>query len=105
MKSKYATLTPIALAIALTLGGIAAKADTYTVTTLADSGAGSLREAIITANAHAAANTIVFAKGVTGTIALQSALPTLTGSLSIEGPGAGALTVARSSAASFRVFN
>jgi len=92
-KQNRRSLLPLALGLALLSGGVAAKADTYTVTNLADSGAGSLREAIITANAHAAANTIVFKKGVTGTIALNSALPTLTGSLSIVGPGANLLGV------------
>src|SRR5262249_36526706 len=43
------------------------------------------------------ADTIQFA--VTGTIALDSALPTITDSLAIQGPGAASLTIARSSAA------
>jgi hypothetical protein len=50
-----------------------------TVTTTADSGAGSLREAIETANGDAGPTTITFAGGLAGsTIALQSQLPSLT---------------------------
>jgi len=87
------SILPIALGLSLLSGGLAARADTYTVTNLADSGAGSLRQAIISADANAAANTIVFANGVRGTIELQSALPTLTGWLSIEVPGENLLAV------------
>lgn len=57
------------------------KADTpqtYTVTNTNDSGAGSLREAITSANSNAAADTIVFDGTLSGTIGLQSALPEIT---------------------------
>ena len=51
----------IALATALFgLVALAATAATYTVTTTADSGAGSLRQAILDANANAGADTIAF---------------------------------------------
>src|SRR5262245_32577741 len=42
----------------------------FHVTTLADAGAGSLRDAVARANAQAGANAIVFDEGLTGTIAL-----------------------------------
>ena len=67
----------------------------FTVTNTNNSGAGSLRQAILDANAagapggvSGAANVIVFAGGVTGTITLQSALPLIYSNLAIEGaPG------------------
>jgi len=73
----------------------AAYASTYTVTNLNDSGTGSLRSAITSANADTAGN-IVFASGVVGTIDLQSSLPNVTltsGSMTITGPGANKLTI------------
>ncbi len=62
-------------------------AATFTVTTNADSGAGSLRQAITDANAAAGADTIAFAIPGTGphTIALASALPQITQPLTIDG--------------------
>ena len=74
-----------------------------TVTTTADSGPGSLRDAI--ANA-APGETINFA--VTGTITLTSGELVINKDLTIAGPGAANLTVQRSTAAGtpeFRVFN
>ena len=60
-----------------------AQAATFNVTTLADAGAGSLRDAITQANAAAGADTITF--GVTGTINLASTLPDITGAVTITG--------------------
>jgi LPXTG-motif cell wall-anchored protein len=62
-------------------------AATLTVTTLSDSGAGSLRQAIVDANASAGADTIVFDAGLTGTITLSSNLPNISDPLTITGPG------------------
>ncbi len=72
----------------------AANATTYTVTNLSDSGTGSLRAAITSANADPG-STIVFQSGLTGTIKLASALPNITvsGSMTITGPGASVLTI------------
>lgn len=58
----------------------------FSVTTTSDSGPGSLRQAILDANARAGADTIVFGIG-TGiqTITLSSALPTITDSVTIDG--------------------
>ena len=58
---------------------------TYTVTTAADAGAGSLRQAIVDANKHAGPDAIHFAIG-TGprTIAVASALPTITDPLVLD---------------------
>jgi hypothetical protein len=72
---------------------------TLTVTSLADSGPGTLRAAIQTANASPSGNfTIDFA--VTGKIDLQSVLPDLANNISIKGPGASSLTVERAAGAS-----
>jgi predicted outer membrane repeat protein len=71
------------------------------VTSLADPGPGSLRAAILTADAgsHSDKFTIDFA--VTGTIDLQSPLPDLNNSIVIQGPGANNLTIERAASASF----
>jgi hypothetical protein len=61
-------------------------AETFTVTTLADSGSGSLRSAIARANAEAG-STIVFQSGLSGSIVLQSALPKVVVTTTISGPG------------------
>jgi hypothetical protein len=67
---------------------------TFPVTTLADAGAGSLRQAILDANATPGDDTITFE--VTGTISLVSALPNLSSNIDIQGPGARSLTVSAS---------
>ncbi len=84
---------------------LTARAATITVTSTADStandGACTLREAIINANSDAASwadcaagsGADVINVTATGTITLGSTLPTLTGSLTINGPGASSLTV------------
>ncbi|BAQ65372.1 choice-of-anchor Q domain-containing protein [Geminocystis sp. NIES-3709] len=61
-----------------------------TVTSLADSGAGSLRNAIASANAG---DTIVFQNGLTGTITLTSGALVVNKSLTIQGLGANLLTI------------
>ena len=60
---------------------------TFTVTTTNDAGAGSLRAAIIDANAAAGTDTIDFNIAGAGvhTINLTSALPTITGAVTIDG--------------------
>ena len=90
-----------ARALAATVAGAAlafaapapAHADVLTVTTTANGGPGSLRDSIITANGTAAADTIRFADGVRGTIDLDGSQIGIGGELTIEGPGARALTV------------
>src|SRR4051812_43039631 len=68
------------------------------VTGTGDSGPGTLRAAITQADLDTAPDTISFAPAVTGSITLLSALPDLTGHLTLDGPGRSALTVARSAA-------
>src|SRR3954468_8150868 len=84
-----------AFLLAVVLAGGAARAATFTVSNLNDSGPGSLRQAVLDANASAGADDVVFGPGVTGTITLTFAsgeIP-ITDSLFIHGPGAAALTV------------
>jgi hypothetical protein len=67
----------------------AAKANTFTVTNVANSGAGSLRQAIIDANATGSPTTNVInfniAGGVVRTVNLTTALPDITKDLTIDG--------------------
>lgn len=63
------------------------------VSTLADSGAGSLRQAMLDANAAAGVDTITFTAGLTGTIDVLSDLPRLTGGIDLHGPGASVITI------------
>jgi uncharacterized protein (TIGR03118 family) len=79
---------------------------TFTVTNLLDDGsAGSLRSAISQANAAPGPDTVAFARGLHGTVALDPIRGELdiTGSLTIDGPGADHLTVSGADAG--RVFS
>jgi len=75
---------------------------TFTVATLADSGPGSLRQAIANANAQAGPSTITFASGLHGAIVLKTGALVLATSTEIDGPGAGLLSVSGGNAS--RVF-
>src|SRR5262249_51194626 len=66
---------------------------TFTVLNLADSGAGSLRQAVLDANAAPGADTIAFAGGLSGTVTLSSGEMSITDAVTIGGPGASQLTV------------
>ncbi len=55
------------------------------VTNVNDSGAGSLRQAILDANAAAGADVIQFDPGLSGTITLSSSLPALTEAVTVNG--------------------
>src|SRR5262245_33813357 len=66
---------------------------TYTVTNLHDSGPGSLRQAILDANAHPGPDRIHFTGPARGTIALTSGELSITGDLTVDGPGASRLAV------------
>ncbi len=75
------------------LTATAAGANTFTVENTADSGAGSLRQAIDDANNNPGADVISFGPGAVGTILLQSGLPVVGDDVDIQGPGASVLTV------------
>lgn len=70
---------------ALVLAPKAATALTYSVTNSNDAGAGSLRQAILDANAHAGADTIAFALGASKTIKPVTALPAISGPTTVDG--------------------
>jgi hypothetical protein len=72
-----------------------------TVTSLADSGLGTLRAAIQAADAGSHSDKFTIGFSVTGTINLQSPLPDLNNTIAIQGPGATSLTVERAAGASF----
>lgn len=80
--------------------GTFSNAATINITNTNDSGAGSLRQAISDANSLSGTDTID-ATGINGTIALLSALPTITESVIINGPTVGNLTL--DAGGSFRV--
>src|SRR5436309_15332275 len=69
---------------------------TFTVLNVADSGPGSLRQAVLDANANPGSDTINFAQGVHGTIGLTSGQLSITDDLNIAGPGENKLTVSGS---------
>lgn len=81
------------------VAAVSASAATYTVTNVNDSGAGSLRQAILDANGNAGADTIAFNIPGAGvhTIAPTSVLPSVTDQVTIDGytqPGAAPNTLA-----------
>src|ERR1043166_2868356 len=96
---------PFFALIVLAFSVLGAHAATITVTTTAESGAGSLRAAIAAA---AEGDTIQFAAALNGqTITLTSAQILIDKNLTISGPGPSQLTVKRSTAAGtppFRIF-
>jgi len=109
MKSRSFNLL-VVLALFLSLLGsavtvIPAYAANFTVTNANDSGAGSLRQAILDANAAAGADTITF--NADYTITLASQLPAITTQITITGNGA-AKTIIQANAApktaTYRVF-
>lgn len=75
-----------------------------TTGTCATTGTGTctLRDAITFANANAGTDTITFS--ATGTINLTAALPTISSSMNITGPGADQLIVRRDTGGNYRIF-
>src|SRR3954471_11295944 len=95
-KRKVAAGATIAMGATLAATG-SAQAATITVTNLNDTGAGSLRQAILDANRNGAgSDDIVFASGLSGTINVGSTagagLYALT-AMNIQGPGADKITL------------
>jgi hypothetical protein len=82
---------------------VAEAATDFPVTTTADAGPGSLRQAVLDANANTGADTISFSSAVTGTITLTTGELLISDPVSINGPGARVLTVSGNDIA--RVFD
>src|SRR5512147_2663374 len=84
-------MRPFRLAFLSLLAASSLAATTFTVTSTNDSGAGSLRQAILDANANAGADTIQFAVSGAGcsggvcTIAPLTGLPLITSPVTIDG--------------------
>src|SRR5262245_25648039 len=70
-----------------------AQAATFTVMNVNDAGPGSLRQAITDANAAGPGPHTIDLRGVSGEITLASKLPTVTGSVTLTGPGASRLAL------------
>ncbi|MFO0843655.1 MAG: right-handed parallel beta-helix repeat-containing protein [Gemmataceae bacterium] len=75
---------------------------TFTVVNTADAGAGSLRQAVLDANARPGADIVRFARSAQGAIALTSGEIVISDALAITGPGAAKLAVSGNDAS--RVF-
>lgn len=100
--TRRSSLAALRLALAFLVPASGAAAATFTVTNLADSGPGSLRQAVLSANASAGADEVAFAPGLAGTITLTSGQIVISDPLVVHGPGSGVLTV--SGADQFRIF-
>jgi hypothetical protein len=70
-----------------------ASAATFTVSSTADSGPGSLRATVAAAQTSSGPNLIQFARGVRGAIVLTSGAITINQSLTMAGPGAHRLSI------------
>ncbi|MDP9193665.1 MAG: right-handed parallel beta-helix repeat-containing protein [Acidobacteriota bacterium] len=101
-KSSIAATSAVGLGVAALAAAPAANAAVFNVTTLADSGAGSLRQAIIDANGAAGADVITFQAALSGTITLTTGQLYITDSVDVQGPGAAVITVSGNN--SSRVF-
>lgn len=82
-------LTGLALLFSI---GVNAQSNRFTVSNTNDAGTGSLRQAIIDANAKSGPDIILFNNGISGTISLTSTL-SITETVSIFGPGSNNVTV------------
>src|SRR5688572_6474763 len=66
---------------------------TFTVTSFNDAGPGTLRQALLDANALVGLDDVVFGQGLTGTIVLNTGQINISDSVNLRGPGANAMTV------------
>lgn len=82
------------LGVGAALGASAtAQAADFTVTNLNDAGPGSLRQAILDANAAPSADRVLFQSSLSGTITLTTGELAISDSVQILGPGPGNLTI------------
>lgn len=92
-RSKARVLAGTGLGVGAALGMSAtAEAATFTVSNLNDSGAGSLRQAVLDGNATAGSDSIVFQSSLSGQITLSAQLQ-ISGALQISGPGPNRITI------------
>jgi putative cofactor-binding repeat protein len=108
MSRLTAFLGTTAVFLALLAAADTARAATFTVTNTNDSGPGSLRQAILDANAAAGADTIAFNIPGTGPHSIQvlSSLPGINGPVTIDGytqPGSAVNTMPRATNAVIRI--
>ena len=92
-------------AAALLTSPAGASAQTFTVENLNDNGPGSLRAALLDANANPGADTVVFDVGVTGTITLTTGKLVVSDSVTVVGPGSGLLNVEAATDKIFYLYN
>lgn len=85
-------LCVVLIGLFICFSGMPGYAATYTVTNNGDSGAGSLRQAIIDANVNPGADEITFGD-FTGTIVLTTSQLEISSSMTIQGPGAEQLAI------------
>lgn len=78
-------------------------ADPFPVMNTNDSGVGSLRAAILAANAHPGGDEIAI--GIGGAIRLNTMLPVVEGIITITGPGPGSLAIEPAAATGFRILS
>jgi hypothetical protein len=98
---KFVRSNIVTCLLLFSIATLSLNAATYVVSITADSGAGSLRQAILDANAAGGGD--IRTTGLRGTITLASDLPVITASVNILGPGTDALTVSGSN--SFTIFS
>jgi Ca2+-binding RTX toxin-like protein len=92
--AKRTVLAGAGLSLGATLvGGGSAQAADFQVTNLNDSGPGSLRQAILDANATPGADRALFQSTLTGQITLGGQLPQISDAIEILGPGPDKLTI------------
>ena len=93
IRRPFKVLSIIIMILSSILSTLGAQAAAFSVTNSNDSGSGSLRQAILNANAAGGSNTITFQSGLAGTITLTSGQITISNNLSVQGPGAGSLAI------------
>ncbi|RYX81396.1 CSLREA domain-containing protein [bacterium] len=105
LRPLFSTFSRVALLLLVPLAGAlpAANAATFTIDNLNDSGPGSLRAAIISANESTGPD-VIDGMSCRGFIALDSHLPALRDTVTIKGAGANQLLICRANDNNFNLF-